>query len=344
MASAHAPSLGAGIEDRPAGRSSRIELRDLAKSFRGPDGPIEAVRGIDLEVGVGETVALLGPNGAGKSTTIDMLLGLLAPDAGTVSVFGDSPSEAVARGAVGAMLQTGTLIRDLSVRELVTMMASLYPRPMDVGEALELTGVSDIAAQRTQKLSGGQTQRVRFALALVSNPELLVLDEPTVAMDVEGRRDFWATMRAFAAGGRTIVFATHYLEEADAYADRAVLMARGRIVADGPTTEIRAMVGARTIRATLPDVDVDGLAALPGVSGAERHGEAVILGCADSDAAIRALLAAYPDARDIEIAAAGLEQAFLALTGEQAGREEAGEPVGREVRPGAKAHGHGVAR
>jgi ABC-2 type transport system ATP-binding protein len=312
--------LAAGERERATGEirlASEIRLQGLTKSFRGPDGPIEAVRAIDVQIAAGETVALLGPNGAGKSTTIDMLLGLLQPDAGTVSLFGRPASEAVAQGAVGAMLQTGQLIRDLSVRELVAMMASLYPAPLDVREVLELTGVSDIGDQRTQKLSGGQTQRVRFALALVSNPELLVLDEPTVAMDVEGRRAFWITMREFASRGKTIVFATHYLEEADAYADRAVLMAHGEIVADGPTTEIRAMVGTRTIRCTLPDADVDALAALPGVSGTERHGEAVILSCADSDAAIRALLGAHPEARDIEIAAAGLEQAFLALTGDQ---------------------------
>ncbi len=300
------------------GADGEIRLRGLAKSFPGPDGPIEAVRGIDLAISAGETVALLGPNGAGKSTTIDMLLGLLAPDRGSVSVFGTSPSEAVARGGLGAMLQTGALIRDLSVRELIAMMASLYPAPLDVEEVLELTGVGEIAGQRTQKLSGGQTQRVRFAVALVSNPELLVLDEPTVAMDVEGRRGFWTIMRAFAARGKTIVFATHYLEEADAYADRAVLMAHGSVVADGPTTEIRAMVGTRTIRATLPGADIDALGMLAGVSGAERHGEVVILTCTDSDAAIRALLADHPDARDIEITAAGLEQAFLALTADGA--------------------------
>ena len=298
------------------GPATEIQLQGLVKSFRGPDGPIRAVRGIDVRIAAGETVALLGPNGAGKSTTIDMLLGLLAPDEGSVSVFGRPPSQAIAQGAVGAMLQTGALIRDLSVRELVGMIASLYPAPLDVEEVLELTGIAAIAAQRTQKLSGGQTQRVRFAVALVSNPELLVLDEPTVAMDVEGRHAFWATMREFAARGKTILFATHHLEEADAYADRAVLMAHGAIVADGPTTEIRAMVGTRTIRATLPGTDVDALALLPGVSGAERRGEAVVLRCEDSDAAIRALLAAHPDARDIEIAAAGLEQAFLELTAE----------------------------
>jgi ABC-2 type transport system ATP-binding protein len=279
------------------------------------------VRGVDIEIEIGETVALLGPNGAGKSTTIDMMLGLLAPDQGEVSLFGRAPADAVAAGAVGAMLQTGSLIRDLSVRELVTMMASLYPKPLGVEEVLELTGASEFASQRTQKLSGGQTQRVRSAVALVSNPELLVLDEPTVAMDVEGRHAFWRTMREFATRGKTVLFATHYLEEADAYADRAVLMAHGRVVADGPTNEIKAMVGTRTIRATLPGADLadlTALTALSGVSSADRRGEAVMLTCADSDQAIRALLAAYPDARDIEIIAAGLEEAFLTLTGDPA--------------------------
>jgi ABC-2 type transport system ATP-binding protein len=284
------------------------------------------VRGVDIEIEMGETVALLGPNGAGKSTTIDMMLGLLAPDEGAVSLFGRPPADAVAAGAVGAMLQTGSLIRDLSVRELVAMMASLYPQPLAVEQVLELTGASEFAGQRTQKLSGGQTQRVRSAVALVSNPQLLVLDEPTVAMDVEGRHAFWRTMREFASRGKTILFATHYLEEADAYADRAVLMAHGKVVADGPTNEIKAMVGSRTIRATLPGAELGALAALPGVSGADRRGEAVVLTCADSDGAIRALLAAFPDARDIEIIAAGLEEAFLTLTADaaQPPREGAG--------------------
>lgn len=302
----------------PTAATGEIQLRGLFKSFRAPNGPIEAVQGVDVEIYAGETVALLGPNGAGKSTTIDMLLGLLAPDAGSVSVFGRSPAEAIAAGAVGAMLQTGSLIRDLSVRELVSMMASLYPAPLAVEEVLELTGTSEFAGQRTQKLSGGQTQRVRSAIALVSNPELLVLDEPTVAMDVEARHAFWRTMREFAARGKTILFATHYIEEADAYADRAVLMAHGRIVADGPTTEIKAMVGSRTIRATLPGADLRELERLPGVTSAELRGDAFVLTCADSDETIRALLTAYGDVRDIEIVAAGLEEAFLELTGDRA--------------------------
>jgi ABC-2 type transport system ATP-binding protein len=297
----------------------------LRKSY----GPVEAVRGVDLAIDAGETVALLGPNGAGKSTTIDMLLGLSRPDGGSVSVFGGTPAAAVDAGHVGAMLQTGELIRDLTVGELVAMIASLYPAPLPVAEALELTGIAEIAGQRTQRLSGGQTQRVRFAVALVSDARLLVLDEPTVAMDVESRRSFWTTMRELAARGKTILFATHYLEEADAYADRAILMAHGVVVADGPPTEIKARVGQRTIRATLPGADLPALAALPGVSGADRRGEAVVLNCADSDAAIRALLGAYPEARDLEIAAAGLEQAFLELTAEDPAGEAAVEAAAR---------------
>ncbi len=298
--------------------ASGIRLEDLAKTFRTPQGPVHAVRGVDIAIERGETVALLGPNGAGKSTTIDMLLGLLPPDGGSVSLFGRPPDAAIADGAIGAMLQTGSLIRDLTVAELVTMMAGLYPRPLPVDEVLDLTGIRDIGDRLTQKLSGGQTQRVRFAIALVSNPELLVLDEPTVAMDVEGRHAFWLTMREFASRGKTVVFATHYLEEADAYADRAVLMAQGRVVADGPTTEIKAMVGSRVIRATLPDADLGELEALPGVTRAERRGEAVVLSCSDSDAAIRALLEQFPEARDIEISGAGLEEAFLQLTAAEA--------------------------
>ena len=293
-----------------------VSLRGLVKTFTSAQGPVRAVRGVDLEISPGETVALLGPNGAGKSTTIDMLLGLSKPDAGEVSLFGMTPARAVEAGLVGAMLQTGELVQNLTVRELVTMMASLYPRPLDVQTAMELTGVADISGQRTNKLSGGQTQRVRAALALVANTDLLVLDEPTVAMDVEGRRQFWTFMREVAASGKTIVFATHYLEEADAYADRIVLMARGRIVADGPTTEIKATVGLRTIRATLPGVDPAPLGQLAGVATAERHGDSISLRCPDSDSAIRDLLAAYPAVRDIEISGAGLEEAFLVLTGD----------------------------
>jgi ABC-2 type transport system ATP-binding protein len=301
-----------------AGASTAIAVGGLRKTYRAASGPVEAVRGVDIAVARGETVALLGPNGAGKSTTIDLLLGLQAPDSGSVAVFGKAPADAVDLGQIGVMLQTGGLLRDLTVRELVTMLAALYPAPLDVDDALALAGVADYAGRRTEKLSGGETQRVRFAQALVSDPELLVLDEPTVGMDVEARRRFWGAVRALAAQGRTILFATHYLEEADSYADRVVLLARGRVVADGPPTEIKAMVGARTIRATLPAAPVEVLGRLPGVTHAERHGQAIVLACSDSDAAIRALVAQEPEARDLEIGGAALEDAFLRLTTDDA--------------------------
>jgi ABC-2 type transport system ATP-binding protein len=293
-----------------------IQLIGLTKTFKSAQGAVRAVRGVDISIAPGETVALLGPNGAGKSTTIDMLLGLQKPDSGTVSLFGMTPADAIKAGAIGAMLQTGGLPQNLSVRELITMMASFYPHALDVDEVMAITGVAEIAGQRTTKISGGQTQRVRAAIALVSNPDLLVLDEPTVAMDVEGRHSFWNFIRRVALAGKTVVFATHYLEEADAYADRIVLMARGRVVADGPATEIKATVGLRRITATLPGVRVDELSRLPGVRKAELRGESIVLSCSDSDSAIRALLISYPQARDILLSGAGLEEAFLALTGE----------------------------
>jgi ABC-2 type transport system ATP-binding protein len=300
-----------------------VRVADLSKSFRSAQGPVRAVRGIDISINSGETVALLGPNGAGKSTTIDMLLGLLEPDAGTIEIFGTSPQEAIARGRIGAMLQVGGVIPYLTVRELLTMVASLYPNPLDVDEAIRLTGTEDLAGRKTTKLSGGQTQRLRFAIGLIPDAELLVLDEPTVAMDVEARRRFWTTMREFAARGKTVLFATHYLEEADAYADRIILMSRGVVVADGPSTEIKATVGLRTIRATLPGADVSALAALPGVTNVETRGEGIILNCSDSDVALRALLPTFPGARDIEVSGAGLEEAFLQLTGDVRDEETA---------------------
>jgi len=246
-----------------------------------------------------------------------MVLGLTRPDQGTVTLFGTSPAEAVRAGEVGGMLQTGTPVQYLDVRELITMVASLYPHPLDVDRVLKLTGTAEFARRPTTKLSGGQTQRVRFAVALVADPDLLVLDEPTAAIDVEGRRDFWNVMREVAAEGKTVIFATHYLEEADAYADRIVLMARGRIVADGPPTEIKAKVGGRVIRATLENVDAAELSLIPGVSKAERRGEGVTISCSDSEASDRVLcelLIRYPAARDVEVRGVGLEEAFLELT------------------------------
>ncbi len=289
-----------------------VSLRGLRKHY----GEVRAVTGVDLVIAPGEVVALLGPNGAGKSTTVDMMLGLTRPDAGESRIFGQTPQEAVASGTVGAMLQEGSLLDDATVGETVAMIASLHRKPMPVTEALRRAGVEDLVGRRCTKLSGGQKQRVRFAVALVCDPHLLVLDEPTSAMDVGTRREFWKSMKEFTDAGRTVVFATHYLDEAEEFADRVVLMRRGEVIADGTVAEVRSTVSGRTLTAQVPGATQAALLGLPGVRAAELRGERADLECADSDAAIRALLSAYPRSYDIEIKAVGLEEAFLALTGD----------------------------
>jgi ABC-2 type transport system ATP-binding protein len=287
-----------------------VSLHGLRKTY----GEVTAVDGVDLVIAPGEVVALLGPNGAGKSTTVDMLLGLTKPEAGSAQIFGQTPAKAVASGSVGAMLQEGSLLEDATVGETVAMIASLHHKPMAAAEALRRAGVADLAGRRCTKLSGGQKQRVRFAVALVCDPDLLVLDEPTAAMDVATRREFWRAMKEFTDAGRTVLFATHYLDEAEEFADRVVLMRSGRVVADGSVAEVRAAASGRTLRAIVPGAQHAELAAAPGVSGVELRGERAELSCTDSDATVRWLLAAHPDAHDIEIRAVGLEEAFLALT------------------------------
>ncbi|WP_318307626.1 ABC transporter ATP-binding protein [Amycolatopsis solani] len=289
-------------------------LHGLTKRF----GRVTAVGGVSVEVARGEVVALLGPNGAGKSTTVDMLLGLTKPDAGEVTVAGGSPRQAVDRGLVGAMMQNGALLPDVTVGEIVDLVVSTHAKPLPAAEVLARAGLTDLVKRRCGKLSGGERQRVRFALALAGDPQLLVLDEPTAAMDVDGRRAFWAAIREFAATGRTVLFATHYLAEAEDYADRVVLMRHGAVVADGPVAEVRAAVSGRVLKAVVPGATEADLAALPGVTSVQLRAGRAELACADSDAAVRALLTAHPLAADIEIAALGLEEAFLALTAEEA--------------------------
>jgi ABC-2 type transport system ATP-binding protein len=290
-----------------------VEARALTKSF----GGVHAVTGVDLTVRPGEIVAFLGPNGAGKTTTIDMLLGLSTPDTGEVKVFGLAPRTAISRGLVSAVLQSGGLLKDLTVRETLDLTASLFADTRPVAEALERAGITDIATRRVGLCSGGQQQRLRFAMALLSDPGLLILDEPTTGMDVEGRRAFWNAIRADAERGRTVLFATHYLEEADEYADRIVLMSRGTIVADGATAEIKNLVSGRIVRATLPDADATALAGLPAVDEASVQGDRITLHTSDSDALARHLLT-RTSAHDIEITSQNLESVFLALTSEGA--------------------------
>ncbi|KIC57944.1 ABC transporter ATP-binding protein [Microbacterium hominis] len=290
-----------------------VDAAGLRKSF----GSVRAVESVDLRVRPGEIVAFLGPNGAGKTTTIDMLLGLSDPDAGAVRVFGESPRAAISHGLVSAVLQTGGLLKDITVSETLALTASLFADTRPVEEVMQRAGISEIANRRVGMCSGGQQQRLRFAMALLSDPGLLILDEPTTGMDVEGRRAFWNAIRTDAARGRTVLFATHYLDEADEYADRIVLMSRGRIVADGSTTEIKNLVSGRIVRATLPGADPARLAALAGVDDVEFAGDRISIHTKDSDAVARHLLTETA-ARDIEITSQNLESVFLALTSEGA--------------------------
>ncbi|WP_427166087.1 ABC transporter ATP-binding protein [Streptomyces sp. C1-1] len=278
-------------------------------------GTVRAVDGLTLALHPGETVALLGPNGAGKSTTLDLLLGLKNADSGSVRVFGTSPREAIVAGRVGAMLQSGGLMDEVTVAELVRLGCDLHPRPYKVADVLARAGISQIADRKVNKLSGGQAQRVRFALATAGDSDLIVLDEPTTGMDVSARQAFWATMREQADQGRTVLFATHYLEEADAIADRVLVLHRGRLLADGTAAEIKARAGARRVSFDLEGpIDEAPLRDLPFLTSFDVSGQTVRIQSADADATVHALygLGLYP--RNLEVAGLGLEQAFVAIT------------------------------
>jgi ABC-2 type transport system ATP-binding protein len=283
-----------------------IALRGLSKKF----GALTAVDDVSLSIQPGEVVALLGPNGAGKSTTIDLLLGLANATSGTAELFGGNPREAIVAGKVGAMLQGGALLPTTTVRESIALIHALHRHPLSVDEAMSRAGVTDIAKQKISSLSGGQMQRARFAVAVVSNPDLLILDEPTAAMDVSARHSFWESMREFTKAGKTVVFATHYLDEADTFADRIVIMNAGRIIADGTPSEVKSVVTGRTVSFTLAGE----VAPLPGVTHTERRGTRVVLQSEDSDATLRALLTTHPTASDIEIVSRNMDDAFMALT------------------------------
>lgn len=305
--------VGTGPPRGPTAEPLAVELCGVHKSF----GTVQAVRGVDLTIRPGEVIAFLGPNGAGKTSTIDLILGLSRPSSGAVKVYGMAPREAVRRGLVSAVMQTGGLLKDLTVVETAQYMAALFAVSRPIDEVLERAGISGIADRKVEKCSGGEQQRLRFAMALIPDPELLILDEPTQGMDVEGRRDFWRAIRDDADLGRTIVFATHYLEEADAYADRIVLISKGQIVADGTASEVKALASGRMVRATLPGADVVALRAIPGVDNVEVRGDTVLIHSGDTDAVARQLLN-ETSAHDLEITSRGLEDAFLALTGDGA--------------------------
>jgi ABC-2 type transport system ATP-binding protein len=299
-----------GLVRSDAAGECAVRVQGVTRRF----GPVLAVDNLSLTVEQGRTVALLGPNGAGKTTTISMLLGLSAPDAGSIEIFGSAPGSATAHASVGAMLQDGGMMPGVLVGELLAMVRSLYVTPLALQEAVEIAQLGGLEKRRVDRLSGGESQRLRLAMALIGDPRLLVLDEPTAAMDVETRRGFWHAMEGFTERGRTILFSTHYLEEADVTADRIVMMARGRVVADGTPSAIKDSVGLRVIRFSIATPGIAGIDALPGAVSATAHGSRVELRCKDSDAALRVLLAARPDAYDIEVAGVALEDAFITIT------------------------------
>ncbi len=278
-------------------------------------GQVTAVDHLSLGIQRGQTVALLGPNGAGKTTAVELLLGLANPDAGVVRLFGGPPADAVAAGQVGAMLQDAGLPQGARVAELIGLVHSLYPDPLSVADALRLADLEPLAQRQVQRLSGGQRQRVRLALALAGNPELLILDEPTAALDVDARRTFWDRVRAYVSAGRTVLFATHRLEEADAVADRVVVIAGGRLLADGTPDQVKAQAAGRsTISVAADGLSRYLLESLPAVETVRQDRGRMTLSTSDPDATIRALLQQAPHAQGLEVTRVGMEEAFRHLT------------------------------
>ncbi|MBW4041922.1 MAG: ABC transporter ATP-binding protein [Acidobacteria bacterium] len=289
-------------ENAPVPRSEALALDRVRKRY----GSVTAVDGVDLHVARGEVVALLGANGAGKSTLIGMLIGAVAPTSGSVTVCGMPPRAAVRAGRVAAMLQDTGMMPGLSVQEHVELAASLYPRARDVGDTIESAGLSTVRRRSATRLSGGQAQRLRFALVAVAGAEVLLLDEPTRALDVQARRDFWASLAGFVADGTTVLFATHYLEEVEDNADRMIVVAHGGLVASGHPAEVRGASGPSRVRIRT-DSAPESFAALPGVVAVRPAHDRTELSTVDVDATVRAL-SHRPDWNALTVTAPGLEQ------------------------------------
>jgi len=289
--------------------ASIAQLENVVKRY----GAITALDGVNLRLHPGELLALLGPNGAGKSTAVSLLLGLQRVDAGRATLFGLDPQSLDARRRIGVMLQEAALQQSLRVDELIRLTMSYYPRPREFGSVALMAGIEELLPRRYGKLSGGQKRRVQFALAICGDPRILFLDEPTVGLDLGARTAMWKTLRALVASGCAIVLTTHYLEEAEALADRVAVMARGRIIAEGSVDEIRAHVAQRRIRC-ISALSAETLRAWPDVSQAEREGEHLHIVCGAAEAVLRRLLAADPELRELEVRRAGLAEAFVEIT------------------------------
>ncbi len=298
---------------RGTGSESNAKLRGVSKRY----GSTFALDGVDLEVRTGELLALLGPNGAGKSTAIGLLLGLNDPDSGEVQLFGQSPHTLAMRRRVGVMLQSAGMPDTLKVRELLAQTRSYYPDPMDAAECAAIAGIGDLLDRRYGRLSGGQQRRVQFALAICGRPRLLFLDEPTVGLDIEARQSMWATMRRLVGQGCSILLTTHYLEEAEALADRVTVLGRGRIVADGSVREIRARVAQRRIRC-VSALPIETISAWPDVRSICRDGDRFEIVTHSAEAVVRQLLSQDARLSELEVERAGLAEAFIEITQEAA--------------------------
>ncbi|HET6635351.1 MAG TPA: ABC transporter ATP-binding protein [Streptomyces sp.] len=323
--------MGTATERRDELPELAIDIEAVSKSY----GEVHAVDGLTVRVERGQAIGLLGPNGAGKSTSLDMLLGLVRPDEGRIRLFGRRPADAIRAGQVGAMLQTGGLMPEVTVRDVIRLVHRLARHPLPFPEIVRQADIEDILGHRVDKLSGGQRQRIRFALAIVEDPELIVLDEPTAGMDVAARHRFWETMRAQAASGRTMLFATHYMEEADSAADRVLVMHQGRLLADSTPAELKARTGLRRMSFSC-EAGEETLQALPGVVDVQaRHGS-VVLHSDDSDATVDALVRRELRPRDLEITGLGLEQAYLSLTAEPEEHDAEDTPPAQPVKENAR--------
>jgi ABC-2 type transport system ATP-binding protein len=286
-------------------------LTGVTKRF----GSIVALDGLDLDVRRGELLAVLGPNGAGKTTAISLMLGLQQPDAGSATLFGQSPLRIETRRQVGVMMQDVTLAPELRVRELIDLVASYYPAPLATNAVLDMTNTKPIANRPYGKLSNGQKRQAQFAMAVCGRPKLLFLDEPTVGLDIQAREMLWSTLRRLIGEGSSIILTTHYLEEAEALADRVAVLARGRLIASGTVSEMRALVVRKRI-ACSATVPAEEISKWPGVESASRDHQGLHITAANAECVVRRLLAADPDLQDLEVHRAGLAEAFTELTQE----------------------------
>ncbi len=289
--------------------TAAAQLIDATKKY----GAVEALKGVTLDIELGEVVAMLGPNGAGKTTSISLLLGLRKPTSGRALLFGLSPNHLDARSRVGVMLQESGIPSMLKVREIIDLFRSYYPKPMDRDRSIAMAGLQEKANSLVKELSGGQRQRLYFALAVCGDPEVLFLDEPTVGMDVEGRRSFIERIAEFAQMGRTVVLTTHYLEEADQLAKRVIVVDRGLIIADASPQEIKSKVAGKRVRfwgAGLTDKDLDGL---PVTAMTIEDGNVQLL-TNQPEAVLGELFRRGIKMSDLEVSGADLEEAFISLT------------------------------